>query len=307
MRVCVADDDVVSASILCNGLKMNNYDAFEAHSGTEAIEACAKGDVGLILLDVGLPDMSGFEVCERLKSNPATRDIIVVFATAKGAEEDVAKGYRLGAADYITKPFNLPMVMIRVDAALRNVALREILRPEEIAACDTLYTDCLTGLRNHRYLLERLQEEVEKAHRFDYPVSCVVFDLDEVIAIDTELGPVSLDDLLVELAMTVRNHSRTYDIVARYDGTMLAAVLPHTPLQKAVGYAEKIQQEVDGTTFSDPSFPTEVKLRAGIVTYRDGKVGGADGLLGEAMRSLLQAKSLPGQRFVARDLAGDSG
>jgi diguanylate cyclase (GGDEF)-like protein len=306
MRVCVADDDDVSAAILCNGLKMNNYDAFECHSGTEALEACAEGDVALILLDVGFPDISGFEVCQRLKSDPATKDIIVVFATAKDAEDDVAEGYRLGAADYITKPFNLPMVMIRVDAALRSVALKEHLRPEEIAACDTLYTDCLTGLRNHRYLLERLQEEVEKAHRFDYPVSCVVFDLDEVNGIDCELGPVSLDDLLVELAMTVRNHSRTYDVVARYDGTMLAAVLPHTPLQKAVDYAEKIQGEVDATTFSDPSFPTEVKLRAGIVTYKDGKVQGADGLLGEAMRNLLQAKSQPDQRFVARDLAGDS-
>jgi diguanylate cyclase (GGDEF)-like protein len=109
---------------------------------------------------------------------------------------------------------------------------------------------------------------------------------------------------LVELGMALRNYSRTYDVLARYDGTMFAAVLPHTPLDQAVSYATKIMREVDSTTFSDPSFPTEVKLSAGVVSCRNGKQVGADFVLGEAMRGLLKAKSRPKttDRLVAQDL-----
>jgi diguanylate cyclase (GGDEF)-like protein len=129
-----------------------------------------------------------------------------------------------------------------------------------------------------------------------------VFDVDEVRAIDVELGPVSLDDLLVEIAMTLRNFSRTYDVLARYDAALLAAILPHAPLNDAVSYAGKIVEEVNSTTFSDPNFPTEARLSVGIVTCQNGTAQGAEYVLGEAMRGLLHAKSLPGPRIVARSL-----
>jgi diguanylate cyclase (GGDEF)-like protein len=300
--VCVADDNEDTATVLCEGLRLHGYDAFVVYSGKEALQACAKGGVDAILLDVCFPGISGYEVCERLKENPATRNIVVVFVTVKGATEDIARGYRLGAADYITKPYNLPMVMVRVDAAMRAKATKEDLRDGDEMLWDTAYTDQLTGLRNRRFLLERLQEEVEEAHRHDYAVSCVMFDVDELSALDEELGPVSLDDLLVELAMSLRNYSRTYDVLARYDGTMFAAVLPHTQLEHAVGYAGKILDDVDATTFSDPSFPTLVRLSAGVVTCQNGSARGAEYVLGETMRVLLQAKSKPDQKLVGANL-----
>lgn len=303
-RVCVADDDEEAASVLCEGLRRNNYNCFAVYSGHDAIAACSKGDVDLILLDVCFPDISGYDVCQRIKQAGASRDTAVVFVSVKGEKEDILRGYQLGAADFITKPYNLPMVMVRVEAALRAKSMQNAWRVQDELMTDSAYTDHLTGLRNRRFLIERLQEEVEEAYRHDYPVSCVVFDVDEIIAVDDELGPVSLDDLLVELGMALRNYSRTYDVLARYDGTMFAAVLPHTPLEQAVSYATKIMREVDSTTFSDPSFPTEVKLSAGIVSCRNGKQVGADFVLGEAMRGLLKAKSRPktNERLVAQDL-----
>ncbi|GMV93640.1 MAG: hypothetical protein AMXMBFR82_34180 [Candidatus Hydrogenedentota bacterium] len=304
-RVCVADDNEDGASVLCEGLTMNGYSAFTVHTGAEALEACSKGDIDLVLLDVNFPDISGYEVCKRLKESPVTSEITVIFVSVRGSEEDILTGYQLGAADYITKPYNLPMVMVRVDAAMRAKKLRERMPNDTDIIVDSAYTDHLTGLRNSRYLLERLQEEVEEAHRYDYPVSCVVFDVDDIHAIDPDLGPVSMDDLLAELGMALRNYSRTYDVLARYDGTVFAAVLPHTPLEQAVSYATKILREVDGTTFSDPSFPTEVKLSVGIVSCRNGSARGADFVLGEAMRGLLKAKSAPPnqERLVALNLS----
>lgn len=303
-RVCVADDTVDVASNLSDGLKLLNYDAVPVYTGTEALEVCADGDVDLILLDVCLPDIDGHEVCRRLKKDPKTHDIVVIFVTVRGSARDVVKGFQLGAVDYITKPYNLPMVMVRVEAALKKRQFDGTSENISGGVLDDSYTDVLTGLRNRRYLLDRLQEEVERAHRYNYPVSCVMFDLDEVDAQDDELGPVSIDDLLAEIGMTLRNHSRTFDVVARYDGTLFAAILPHSPLGDATGYAKKILQEIDTTTFAVPNFPTEANLSAGIVTCRNGSAVGADFVLGEAMRGLLQAKSKSGgERLVARNLS----
>lgn len=299
-RVLVVDDCADEATVLCEGLKLHDYDAESASTGSAALERCGKGGIDLILLDVGLPDLDGYEVCRQLKDNSDTRDIAVIFVTAQGAPEDISLGYQLGAVDFITKPFNLPMVMVRVDSAMRTRQMSDMLQHPE-GFVDGAYTDHLTGLRNRRFLLERLQEEVEKAHRYDYPVSCMVVDVDEVTPVDTELGATSMDDLLAEIALTLRNASRTYDILARYDGALFAAVLPHARLEDAMSYASKMQREIGATTFSDPSFPTQAKLSFGIVTCRNGSSRGAEHLLGEAMRRLLHAKS-SNQNVSGRDL-----
>jgi len=238
-----------------------------------------------------------------LEGGSPTRDIVVVFVTVKGSRESIARGYELGAADYITKPFNLPMVMVRVEAALRTQGLEPEPGVLNAALVEGAYTDQLTGLRNRAFLLQRLDEEIEKAHRYNYPVSCVVFDVCEVQAVDDELGPVSIDDLLVELAMAIRNYSRTTDVVARYDGTVFASVLPHCPITDAISYASKIMGEVDATTFSDPSFPTLAQLSVGIATCQNGSAIGADHMLGEAMHSLLRAQSQTEERICARALS----
>jgi len=208
--------------------------------------------------------------------------------------------------DYITKPYNLPMVIIRVEALIRKRFNVKCMNGIDEPLGDTSYTDELTGLRNRRYLLERLQEEVEKAHRYNFPVSCVVFDVDEVKALDDELGAVSLDDLLVELAMAMRNYSRTFDILARYDGTMFAAVLPHVDLARAVQYAEKIRSEVENTTFADPCFPSKTRLSAGIIACKNGSARGAEAVLAEAMQMLLAAQSSNGVRVRARNLSEEA-
>lgn len=301
-RACVVDDSEDSAAILREGLRLNGYDVLVAHSGEAALEICGKERIDLVLLDVCMSGIDGYEVCKRLKADPKTKDAVVIFVTVKGSTEDVATGFRLGAADYITKPYNLPIVMVRVEAAMRARKARDLTRGNNDSDIDTAYTDHLTGLRNRRFLLERLEEEVEKAHRHDYPVSCLMFDVDEVGAVDDELGPVSMDDLLVEVAMALRSYTRNYDILARYDGTTFAVILPHTPLKQAIVYAKKIVDEVENTTFCDPSFPTLAKLSVGVTCCQNGSARGAEYVLGEAMRGLLQAKNLPSPRIKAVEL-----
>ncbi|MFP4499869.1 MAG: diguanylate cyclase [Candidatus Hydrogenedentota bacterium] len=293
LRVCVADDDRDAAEILIQGLEANGYSAFAAYTGEEALTVCQAGQADLLLLDVGLPDIDGYEVCRRLKENEATAGLPVIFVTVRGSDADVNHGLGIGAADYVVKPYNLPFVMVRIDAVMR-------MNPDPIF--DTVYTDTLTGLRNRRYLLERLQEEVAKAHRFDTPVSCVLVDIDEFTPVDDDFGVAPLDDLLVEVAMALRNASRNYDVLARYDSAIFATVLPHSQLEQALAYARKVREELDGITFNDPNFPTQAGVSIGVVTCRNGKADNAEHLFGEAMRNLLRAKSLPGERIAFYDL-----
>lgn len=302
INVCVVDDDVESATILCEGLRLLEYEAVEVHTGEAALKACAETRFDLVLLDVGLPDIDGYEVCRRLKASPATQDIPVMFVTVKGEQEDIRRGYELGAIDYITKPYNLPMVMIRVEAGIYGQRLKEQPLVNRDVLMDVGTTDHLTGLRNRRYLMDRLGEEVLKAHRYDFPVSCVIIDVDEIEAIDAEAGPAALDDLLAEIALALKHYSRAHDVLARYDGNLFAALLPHTPLDDALGYGHKIISEIGATTFSDPNFPTRVGVSVGIVTCQNGSAQGADLVFGEAMRSLLKAKGSSTERIAVRNL-----
>ena len=159
VRVCVVDDHVESTKVLCEGLELHDYETLPAHTGAEALGICAPGDVDLILLDIGLPDIDGYEVCRRLKESDATRDIAVVFVTIKGEAKDISQGYNLGATDYIAKPYNLPMVMMRVDSVIRNKWVQDEIRATEESHSNGGHTDFLTGLWNRTYLMDRLQEE----------------------------------------------------------------------------------------------------------------------------------------------------
>lgn len=302
IKVCVVDDDLAVASSLCEGLREYGFDAIEAHTGIGALDACSDESIDLVLLDVRLPDMDGFEVCKKLKDTEKTKDLPVIFVTAKTDPADVSKGYSLGAVDYITKPYNLPMVMVRVEAAVFGKATQVGETLEHDGVIDLAYTDQLTGLKNRRFLIERLAEEAEEAHRHDYPLSCIVMDVDEIVAVEKDTGPAPVDDLLAEIAITLKAHSRSYDVIARFDGTTFAALLPHTPLKDAMGYATKIMEEVDATIFSDPNFPTKASMSVGIVSCQNGTAADAEEIFGQAMWTLLKAKSMSGTRIACDDL-----
>jgi diguanylate cyclase (GGDEF)-like protein len=301
-RVCVADDCKDENMVLCEGLRLHNYNPIPAFTGAEVLSVCAEENVDLVLLDIGLPDIDGREVCKRLKENHKTMDIPVVFVTARGSDEDVREGFELGAVDYIAKPYNLPMVMISVGTAMRTRHLSRFLDTPPELIHDTVYTDQLTGLRNRRYLYERLEEEAAKAARYDFPLSCIMLDVDDVAGSDEDASAM-LEDMLVEIAMAMRSNSRFYDILARYDGAQFAAVLPHAPQDDALQYARRIREELSAATFAEPALPSQADVSFGIVTCRNGAARSADQLLGEAMRNLLKASTQPGERLVATEVS----
>lgn len=292
-KICVIDDEPALTDVLCEGLNAHDFDTHASNSGSHALQICKEHDIDLVLLDVTMPEMSGFDVCKALKSDPETKDIAVIFVTAKGQPEDHEMGFDLGAVDYITKPFNLPMVMVRVEAALRMRPKQDTNALDLDLVGSTTHTDPLTGLHSQPFLMDRFQEEIDRSSRYNFPVSCVIFDVDTMHARNDEQGAVEIIDLLPEVAMEIRSFTRSYDILARFEGTLFVAILPHTDLDQALEYGIKIMQDIDATTFSDPNFPTKVAVSVAVTTLQNGVIGTADRAFGETMKTLLQAKSQP--------------
>lgn len=286
--ICVAECDGEEGSRLCEDLRRLGYGIIAAANGEAAVAICREQPVALLIAGCPLPDIECGALRARLDEHPESRNIPVLFGVPRGVTPNAAIRF------CCDKPYNLPVVMMCVDRMLgTNPETQEPLT-------DNSYTDPLTGLRNRRFLSERLDEELQKASRYNTPLSCLFAEINDVEAVDGELGSVSLDDLMAEMAFALRSSSRVYDILARFDGSLFAAVLPHTPLDAAIQYARKIREEVSSTTFSDPAFPTRAQLTFGIVTTNGGPVEGSERVLSEAMRNLLHASAGVEHGIVAR-------
>jgi len=302
-RVCVALESQELLDTVARELQLHHYDVLTTNTAEGVLEICGTQSPDLLLVESRLGEMTVGELSERLnESAQGARVALVVIEHEEDEPAQLPVNIHRVPFHLLSKTHNIPFLLVRLDRAIRDRRLQAREDEQHDSLVDSIYTDRLTGLRNRRYLLDRLQEEIEKAHRYEYPVACAVLDLDDLEPVDAEIGAASLDDIMVELALTLRDSSRMYDLIARYDGTLFVAVLPHAELENAMGYANKIVSTVGATTYSDMTFPTRAQLRVGLVGWHREKARGADYVLGEAMRALLQAKSLDGKRVIARQL-----
>jgi len=288
-RVLIVDDEKAEVDILVEAVEDEGYRTAGAYNGEEALAIARKGDVDLVLLDVVMPGKNGYEICEELKSDDRTRDISVIFVTVKGAVEEVSGGLDLGAHDYITKPYNIPIVMARVRAALRAKSLQDRLKQENIELRDLTYTDELTGLRNSRYFRERLSEEVQRCTRYGFPLSCLALEVDEYKEVDRQFGRAPEKDIIGEVGMVLKTNSRSFDVVSRDEGSRFWALLPHTPLEDALAYAEKLRSQIEETLFFYPSAPSKVSVSIGVCSFSGDELEEEE-LLNGATEALAEAK-----------------
>jgi len=286
-KILIADDEPQIVELLVSCLEGKGYELVSAYDGNEALARARRGDIDLILLDIMMPGKDGHEVCRELQADEATRNIAVIFVTAKGEIEDVTSGFELGAVDYVSKPFDIPVILARVNAAVRNKVLHDQLRQRNFLLRDLTYTDELTGLRNRRFFEERIEEEIEKARRYGHPLACLVIKADNYDEIEAKMGAESGRDVLAEVAMVIRSNTRSFDIVASYNTQLFAIALPHTPIQEALAYGKKIQDELGSCVFlGGPVAPVQVTASIGVAEYSAETVHSGDDLFQAASRAL---------------------
>ncbi|SMP52866.1 response regulator receiver modulated diguanylate cyclase [Desulfonatronum zhilinae] len=240
--VLIVDDQKTVIHALAQLLK-EDYHVLVAASGAKALElASRETSPDLILLDVMMPDMDGYEVCRRLKNDPKTKGIPVIFVTAMGSGENEAKGLNLGAVDYIPKPFNNAVVKARVRTHVQLKVRTDML--EKLALMDGL-----TGIANRRSFDLALEQEWKRAARSGRDVSVIMLDIDHFKPYNDNYGHGAGDDCLQRVAKTLRSAARRpSDMIARYGGEEFVALLPETDFQGAAGMAETLRLAVANLT-----------------------------------------------------------
>jgi diguanylate cyclase (GGDEF)-like protein len=258
-----------------------------AQNGTEALKI-AQGNPApdLILLDITMPEMDGYEVCMKLKDFASTENIPVIFLTALDDQVNEAFGLQLGAVDYIIKPARASIVRARIrnHLALRNAQAELALKNQELERL--AIHDRLTGLYNRRKLDESLDQEIERAARYNRPLSVIMLDLDHFKKVNDTCGHPAGDAVLVEAAVRLKKALRANDTVGRWGGEEFLIFCPETALTAAVGLAERLRQ-----TFADQDFPEAGCLTAsfGVAAYRSEDL--PNKLLSRADNALYRAKN----------------
>jgi diguanylate cyclase (GGDEF)-like protein len=235
--VLIVDDQITNVEILNNVLE-DEYEILFATSGIDAIEIAGIQRPDIILLDVVMPEMDGYEVCVRLKGNDKTKDIPVIFITAMNHEEDESKGLDAGGIDYITKPIRPPIVKARVRNHLELKRYRDSLK--ELSALDGL-----TGIANRRHFDQCLDNEWSRSRRTQTPVSLIMADIDFFKAYNDQYGHLVGDACLKRVAGTLNAVCRRpADLAARYGGEEFVILLPETDADGAISVAESLQESI---------------------------------------------------------------
>ncbi|MFH0875095.1 MAG: diguanylate cyclase [archaeon] len=263
----IVDDTVKNLQVLGTILKAENYKIAVATNGTQAISIANDINPDLILLDVMMPELDGFETCKKLKSLPETKDVPVIFLTAKVETEDIIEGFKAGAVDYITKPFNSYELKARVKTHIELKISKDLLEQKNAILKKLSITDGLTGLFNHRYITDALSRLVEENNRYSQPLSISMFDIDNFKKANDEYGHLFGDEVLVKISNSIESCLRKTDMVGRYGGEEFLVLFAHTNLKGAAESAERIIRNIENLKWEKENF--KITVSAGVCEKKD--------------------------------------
>lgn len=229
----LVDDEPANLQILRHTLQQD-FRLLFAKDGFKALELAQRDLPDLILLDIMMPDMDGYTVCRELKNNPATQQIPVIFVSALSEAVEEEQGLNLGAVDYITKPFHLPIVRARIRNQMSLKSKTDML--EEMSNIDGL-----TQIANRRYFDQMLVKEGSRLARNGLPMSVLMIDIDYFKPYNDNYGHGRGDECLVRVAAAMNKAiSRPGDLLARYGGEEFVAILPETDANRVLAVAQRL-------------------------------------------------------------------
>lgn len=292
-KILIVDDMPTNVKILGEALRPS-YDIVVATNGKKALEIAQAQRPDLVLLDIMMPELDGYAVCRLLKEDDRTKNIPVVFITAKDQTDDEIRGLEMGAVDYITKPFQVTIVKARVRTQLDLKRKYDLLE-------SMVSLDGLTEIPNRRRFDEALDQEWRRMQRAGAPLAALMIDIDYFKSFNDTYGHAAGDACLkaVARALSLSLH-RPADLVARYGGEEFAAILPETNAAAALELGEKMRLQVEAL-----NIPHERSTASPHVTISVGassaipSKGGAPAALVEAADALLYKAKQSGRNRAA--------
>ncbi len=286
-KLLVVDDQPINIQVMYRCFA-GDYQVFMATSGEQALNICKSNPPDLILLDVVMPGLDGFEVCKRLKADETTSHIPVIFVTAHNDPAQETHGLSLGAVDFIAKPVNPDVVRARVKTHLTLKFQSDLLRK-------LVFLDGLTGVFNRRYFDQQVSTEWSRASRNQSPLSLILLDVDYFKRFNDHYGHQAGDDALRVVSNALKTClRRPADLVARYGGEEFGCLLPETSFDDALLIANELERRVRelAVPHASSSVTNVITISLGLATRPGNAEGDGDvsSLIGLADSMLYKAK-----------------
>lgn len=271
-KILIVDDHPKTRGMLRRHLTRAGYDTLEVENGTSALEAIRRDLPDVVLLDVMMPGITGFEVCQQLLSMPQHNLMYIIMLSAISNSEQKVEGLDKGADDYMTKPFDIEELLARIRVGIRTVKKKR----------DAII-DPLTSLYNRHFFNKCLKREVDRIQRYQRQLSLIVGDIDYFKQVNDTYGHLVGDTVLVTVSEIIRQHCRQSDLPVRWGGEEFAILLPETGLAGSVVVAERIRAAIEQTLFKTVQ---HVTISFGVATF----LSDEQDLLQRADSALYQAK-----------------
>jgi diguanylate cyclase (GGDEF)-like protein len=308
MNILVVDDSPTIRAALRSLLERMGHTVVEANDGKEALQMYRKDRPGLVLIDVVMPVMDGYEAARHMRETSAEEWVPIIFLSSKEADQDLNRAIEAGGDDYLVKPVSF----VVLNAKIRALQRLESMRAKQLEMSRDLATanreleklsrqDGLTGIANRRYFDSYLITEVRRGAREGQPLSLILSDVDHFKAFNDCYGHQAGDDCLRRVAAALTSAGRRpADLAARYGGEEFAIVLPGTALEGAVDVAKAVSRVIGGLAIphARSAVDKSVTLSQGIVSLVPQKETTSEDLVQHADQALYQAKQQGRNRYV---------
>lgn len=246
-RILVIDDSPVSRKLVELPLLEKGYSLIFATTGEAGIELFEKHRPDVVITDWMLPDLSGKEICQRIRAGSPDAYTYLIVLTGQASKDNLVEALALGADDYLTKPFHRGELLARVGVGARITELHRQLERKNRQWEQLALTDALTGLPNRRAIEDWASTQLSSAVRHGFPFWVVLADLDHFKQVNDTFGHDAGDAVLKKFASILKNSLRRGDLCGRLGGEEFLLVLTHTDKKNALGVIERIRTEVSST------------------------------------------------------------
>ena len=300
IHLLIAEDDRVSVKLLEKHTKAWGFEVSVAHDGAIAWKIYQESnDIQIAILDWMMPNLSGIELCQKIREKNQEPYVYLILLTSKNCPEDIISGLSAGADDYITKPFNPSELRARLKTGERIIKLEYELRMARQKFQELAMHDGLTNLLNRVAVLDELMGEIARANRTNTSLSSLMLDIDHFKKINDTYGHQVGDEVLVEVAARLKTELRVYDKIGRYGGDEFFIILSNCTWEFGKKVADRLLRRISGTPIHTQSGPVQTAVSIGLTSTDKLKEITPEIMINVSDKALYQAKHKGRNCFVA--------